>query len=100
MMDGILMGVGQPREVRAFVSQPRLAKVVPDLVSGSVVQRVYPFCSLLMQSAEHPGKALRVRFAFGCMGHKMVMVRKHRPRFQLPAEVARDGKQASMQHFQ
>jgi len=98
--DGILMRVIQSRQVRFLVSQPRLADVVPDLASRSLVQLVDPLGGPFVKQGEHPTKAVRAFFSGGRMANKMIMIGKHCPAFQPPVKLLCDDEQAAMQDGQ
>jgi hypothetical protein len=100
MFHGILVNVVQARQIRFLVSEPRLAKIEPDLPTGSVIKFVDPPGSLHMKHAQRVGKIRSIVCFRRGVRDEMVMVRENGPSFQLPAEIARNGQQTAMQYPQ
>ena len=51
-----------------------------------------------MEHGQHLRQAVRVSHMAGRMGNKVVMIRKHRPSFELPREVARNGEKSALEN--
>jgi len=86
----VLVHVIQAREIGFLECQSRVPEIMPDLTTRGTVKLVSPFCGFLMQTAEHVGKTLRAIFQFRRVGHKVIVVRKNRPSFQIPTKLASD----------
>lgn len=100
MIHRVLVSVVESRQIGFLVSQPRLAIVVPDFARWSMVEFVDPFGGLLVQESEHFGQIPRRVFVAGRVPDEMIVIREHRPCFQLPAEFRSDLEQTSMQNRQ
>ena len=92
--------VTQPREIRFLVTQPRFSEVVPNLPARCSVQTVHPLGCPFMQQTHHPRQTHRTCFTGWGMSHKVIMVRKHCPGFQLPSKSLCNCEQTTMQHPQ
>jgi hypothetical protein len=96
----VLMHVIQPRQIRLFISQPRLAVVVPDFAGRGGVEPVDPVGGLLVQESKHPGQVFCRVFISRRVADEMVVVGENGPGFRLPAKIRSDFEQASMQYCQ
>jgi hypothetical protein len=96
----VLMNVVQPCQIRALMRQPGFAKVEPNLPARHDIQLVHPLRRFDMQHAQHIAQAGSVVSVGGRMGDEMVVIRKHRPCFQLPAKLVSHDQQAAMQNPQ
>ena len=94
----ILMYIIQSRQIAFLVGQFRFPEIVPNFSAFCLVQSVDPTRRANMKMVE------KFRKGFGIlirgMTHKVVMVWKHRPGFQLPAIFPSVSKEAVMQGLQ
>ena len=94
----VLMHIIQSRQVRFLVSQLGIPEVVPHLAPWRIIQSIDPAGGALMEHGQHLRQAVRVSQMAGRMGNKVVMIRKHRPSFELPREVARYGEKSALEN--
>ena len=94
MLDGILVSVVEPCEVRLLVGKARFTIIVPHLSSGCIVQAVQPFGRFLVQLPEHAWQSLRR--AGRAVRHEVVMIGKHGPRLKPPIEITGQGEQPTV----
>jgi hypothetical protein len=100
VLNRILMRIPQTSQVGFFISQPRLAVVVPHLSVRSPIKTIDPFACFLMQQPEHSRQTASSGFVRWRMSYEMVMVGKHRPCLHAPPEVACDSQQSPVQNTQ
>ena len=80
--------------------QPSFPKVEPHFSSRRGVELVHPAARFDVPHAQHRTETGSIGGWGGRMGDEMVMIGKHRPRLQLPAELFRHRQQAAMQNPQ
>src|SRR5260370_19474771 len=100
MLHRVLVHVVQACQIRFLVGQPCLAEIEPHLAGWRTVELVDPTSSLYVQHTEHVREVGGVSRVSRRMSNEVVMVGKHGPRFELPAEVWRHGEQPAMQNPQ
>jgi len=98
MFHGVLVSVVQPRKVRPWIGQSRLAEVEPHLPRGRLVQPIDPARSLHMERFQHQSEALGSGLVGGRVRDEMVVIGENRPCFELPAKVAGHGEESTMQN--
>ena len=94
----VLMHIIQSRQVRFLVSQLGIPEVVPHLAPWRIIQSIDPAGGALMEHGQHLRQAVRVSHMAGRICNKVVMIRKHRPSFELPREVARYGEKSALEN--
>jgi hypothetical protein len=98
-MHSVLMNIIQPAKIRSLVSQPRFPEVMPHRSIRHLVCAVNPDCHSGMQFAKNRRKTLG-RFLGWRMRDEVIMIRKNRPRFEMPIRFAEQFHHTALKNIQ
>jgi len=73
---------------------------MPNLAAGCVVEPIDPDSGATMKYGEHFRETRASISVFQRTGDKVIMIRKHRPSFELPPKILPDLEQASLQNIE
>jgi hypothetical protein len=73
---------------------------MPDLAAGCVVQAIDPGRGATMKHSEHFRETGAFFRALRRSGNEVIMIREHRPSFELPCETLRDLEKPSVQNIE
>jgi hypothetical protein len=90
MPNRVVMNIVQASTIGFLIGQPRLPKIMPDLLTRGTLKSVDPFGSSFVKPSQHNSKAACMLGANGTVRDEMIVIGEHGPGFELPARRLRD----------